>query len=331
MARAAGLLTSKGGFVSHAAVVARGWGIPAVVGASAVEVGDGTIVISGRRFSAGETITIDGSTGEVFAGEVCGNVEIVPEAAKLLSWAGDLGIGIGDGSGPVADRVATDGVADGSALADVEPSGAEKSQDDVVRSLLVRGPSTLESLALSLLADPASLRPLLDGAVAGGMVEISGGCNFRLTADGKLQAGELMVADRERWGVDNAGAALDGFVPLDHRMKDTVTAWQMKEVDSQSVLNDHGDPDYDAGVLARLGSLHDDMVIWLTGLSAGLGRLDAYRVRLERALALARGGDQRYVASPRVESYHSVWFELHEDLIRLSGRKRAEEMAAGRA
>jgi pyruvate,orthophosphate dikinase len=140
-----------------------------------------------------------------------------------------------------------------------------------------------------------------------------------------------MVADRERWGVDNAGAALDGFVPLDHRMKDTVTAWQMKEVDSQSVLNDHGDPDYDAGVLARLGSLHDDMVIWLTGLSAGLGRLDAYRVRLERALALARGGDQRYVASPRVESYHSVWFELHEDLIRLSGRKRAEEMAAGRA
>ena len=39
---------------------------------------------------------------------------------------------------------------------------------------------------------------------------------------------------------------------------------------------------------------------------------------------LARGGDQRYVASPRVDSYHSVWFELHEDLIRLSGKKRAE-------
>jgi hypothetical protein len=41
-------------------------------------------------------------------------------------------------------------------------------------------------------------------------------------------------------------------------------------------------------------------------------------------LDLARSGDQRFVASPRVDSYHSVWFELHEDLIRLSGKKRAE-------
>jgi hypothetical protein len=37
------------------------------------------------------------------------------------------------------------------------------------------------------------------------------------------------------------------------------------------------------------------------------------------------------VASPRVDSYHSVWFELHEDLIRLAGRTRSAETAAGRA
>ncbi len=46
-------------------------------------------------------------------------------------------------------------------------------------------------------------------------------------------------------------------------------------------------------------------------------RYDIYDRRSDRALELARGGDQRYVASPRVDSYHSVWFELHEDLIRL--------------
>ena len=49
-----------------------------------------------------------------------------------------------------------------------------------------------------------------------------------------------------------------------------------------------------------------------------------YGITLGNALELARGGDQRYVASPRVDSYHSIWFELHEDLIRLSGKKRAE-------
>ena len=74
-----------------------------------------------------------------------------------------------------------------------------------------------------------------------------------------------------------------------------------------------------------------DAAAWLEPLVAGLPRLAAYLERLERANAAAQGGDQRYVASPRVDSYHSVWFELHEDLILLAGRNRADEVAAGRA
>ena len=53
--------------------------------------------------------------------------------------------------------------------------------------------------------------------------------------------------------------------------------------------------------------------------------------RLARALERARGGDGKYVASPRVDSFHGAWFELHEDLIILAGRTREEEVAAGRA
>jgi pyruvate,orthophosphate dikinase len=70
MSVAVGILTSTGGLVSHAAVVARGWGIPAVVGAADLVVGaaevttaDGTVV-----FRAGDLITIDGTTGEVWLG-----------------------------------------------------------------------------------------------------------------------------------------------------------------------------------------------------------------------------------------------------------------------
>jgi pyruvate,orthophosphate dikinase len=84
-------------------------------------------------------------------------------------------------------------------------------------------------------------------------------------------------------------------------------------------------------VVGRLAELHRDTTEWLESISgapAGLGR---YVSRLERALALARNGDQRFVASPRVDSYHGVWFELHEELILLAGRSRAEESAAGRA
>jgi pyruvate,orthophosphate dikinase len=56
-----------------------------------------------------------------------------------------------------------------------------------------------------------------------------------------------------------------------------------------------------------------------------------YAARLREAATRAAAGEGKYVASPRVDSYHGTWFELHEDLIRLAGRTRAEETAAGRA
>ena len=72
MARAAGILTSRGGLASHAAVVARGWGIPAVVGAAGIEVRAGQVVVGGRTLDDGDVITIDGESGEVFAGAIAG-------------------------------------------------------------------------------------------------------------------------------------------------------------------------------------------------------------------------------------------------------------------
>jgi pyruvate,orthophosphate dikinase len=109
-----------------------------------------------------------------------------------------------------------------------------------------------------------------------------------------------------------------------------VTAWQLRDPDAQ-VINDHTDAVYDQGVLERLAALHADATAWLTPLEGGCPRLAVYRARLGRALEGALGGDGRYVASPRVDSFHGVWFELHEDLIRLAGRNRADEVAAGRA
>ncbi|MFC4948262.1 pyruvate, phosphate dikinase [Pseudonocardia sp. GCM10023141] len=70
MSVAEGILTSTGGLVSHAAVVARGWGIPAVVGAGELVVGATDVRDATGRvlFAAGDIITIDGSTGEVWLG-----------------------------------------------------------------------------------------------------------------------------------------------------------------------------------------------------------------------------------------------------------------------
>jgi pyruvate,orthophosphate dikinase len=114
-------------------------------------------------------------------------------------------------------------------------------------------------------------------------------------------------------------------------MKEIVTAWQLRPSDGEPVMNDHTDAAYDADVLDRLAALHEDASAFLEPLEPACARLGGYRRRLDRALERARDGDQRYVASPRVDSYHGAWFELHEDLIRLAGRTREEEAAAGRA
>ena len=110
-------------------------------------------------------------------------------------------------------------------------------------------------------------------------------------------------------------------------MKEVVTAWQMRD----GGVNDHADADYDAGVLEQLTAIHAEATAWLAPTEAALPRLGDYGARLGRALDAARSGDGRFVASPRVDSYHGIWFELHEDLIQLAGRTREEETAAGRA
>jgi pyruvate, orthophosphate dikinase len=316
MAKAAGILTSCGGLVSHAAVVARGWGIPAVVGASAVEVDDGTVVIAGRTLAVGDTITIDGSTGEIFEGAITGSCTVVPEAATLLSGAAELGIPIGAAEAP--------GEAPGG------PGAVALTTDDVVRVLVVKGYATPEGAATALRSTPEETSAILDRLVADGLAELAAD-SFRLTADGKTVGREMIATDTATWGAGNAEAALDAFLALDQRMKETVTAWQMRDVDGAQTFNDHADRDYDARVLADLAGLHADADAWLQPLVVGLPRLAAYRERLVLAAALAREGDGRYVASPRVDSYHGVWFELHEDLILLAGRNRADEVAAGRA
>jgi pyruvate,orthophosphate dikinase len=325
MAAAAGILTTTGGLASHAAVVARGWGLPAVVGADTVEVGATKITIGDHEVAVGEALTIDGGTGEVFLGEVIGETVIVPEAEQLLAWAEDLGINIAaidEEETAVTDAEetpASEGVAPG--VANVE---------SMVRLLSIKGFATPDAAAAALQTSEEDASSILDQMTADGLVTMMGSM-FSLSDDGKAIAGELLAEDREAWGGERAEAGLDSFLGLDGRMKIIVTAWQMREVDGSPVLNDHTDADYDAAVLADLEALHVDADIWLANLSQELPRLADYKTRLTRAAELVASGDHDYIASPRLDSYHNVWFELHEDLILLAGRTREDEVASGRA
>ena len=90
MHAAKGILTARGGMTSHAAVVARGMGRPCVSGTGSVSIDAQAkqFTVMGRAFEEGETITIDGATGEVMAGEVeTVQPELAGDFAQLMAWA----------------------------------------------------------------------------------------------------------------------------------------------------------------------------------------------------------------------------------------------------
>ena len=83
-----GILTARGGMTSHAAVVARGMGKTCITGAKAVKVEKGLIRIGDFEVKEGQKITIDGSTGEIFIGEIpTQDPEISTEFKQVMEWA----------------------------------------------------------------------------------------------------------------------------------------------------------------------------------------------------------------------------------------------------
>jgi pyruvate,orthophosphate dikinase len=90
MHAAEGILTARGGMTSHAAMVARGMGKPCVTAAVGLRIDyeDQSFSVAGRRFRKGDTITVDGSSGQVIAGAVkMRRPELTGEFAVLMGWA----------------------------------------------------------------------------------------------------------------------------------------------------------------------------------------------------------------------------------------------------
>ena len=143
----------------------------------------------------------------------------------------------------------------------------------------------------------------------------------RLTDAGRSRLAELL-AD-ERAAVDRAAAdrVYERFLVVNGSLKPLISQWQLSR--------DAAGPDEVAAVLDRLGELHAQVLPVVTAASELVARLRTYADRLDAALRRARDGDMSWLTRPMVDSYHTVWFELHEELIGLAGRTRATEAESG--
>ena len=119
-------------------------------------------------------------------------------------------------------------------------------------------------------------------------------------------------------------AAHGRFESINAELKGLITDWQTLVVGGQRVANDHSNSAYDETVIDRVAALHEKLEPVLKVFTSVVPRFRRYAGRLEAALQRVEAGEHAWVSDATRDSYHTVWFELHEDILRVLGRDRVE-------
>ncbi len=140
---------------------------------------------------------------------------------------------------------------------------------------------------------------------------------FSLTPDGLEVLDKLIAEEGLR---DNEGLkdCYDVFLSINNRVLKVSSDWQMRD----GAPNDHSDTIYDEEVIDRLAELNDRVRSCMRKMGACAPRLAPYGARLDSCLERVQAGDKSAFTAPLAESYHTVWFELHQDLLLTLGLER---------
>jgi DNA-binding MarR family transcriptional regulator len=193
----------------------------------------------------------------------------------------------------------------------------------VLHGLRVKGFAETDVLADVTGLDDVAVVRALEAFAAEGLVTRKTGLQVSgwvLTPQGRAEHEKRLADELDASGARPAVEACYGeFTAINPAFLQVCTDWQLRA----GVLNDHRDAAYDADVVARLVALHEQAQPVVTGLGAGLARFGGYSARLQRAVDKVQGGDGDWFDKPMTDSYHTVWFELHEDLLATLGLERA--------
>lgn len=194
----------------------------------------------------------------------------------------------------------------------------------ILHGLAIKKYATAEAIAGIIGVDPVKVAKILADTETRGLVLSTQG-RSSLTPIGRV----ALTSDYSRYCADLRQnpeflRAYEDFEAVNGALKALITRWQVVEVAGSAIANDHQDKDYDDKVIDALGDLHEHADQVLERMAEQLPRLNVYREKLQKALDQAEEGAIEWVSDAKIESYHTLWFELHEDLLCMLGRQREE-------
>ena len=147
---------------------------------------------------------------------------------------------------------------------------------------------------------------------------------WSLTTPGLAENERRLSAELDQTGArSKVVAAHEVFVALNSRFLVAITNWQIRpRGGDQLAANDHTDWSWDEGVVDELHGLQGQLQPVGEQLAAALARFDGYAERYSAALDRVDRGERAWVAQPKIDSCHTVWMELHEDLLATLGLER---------
>lgn len=195
----------------------------------------------------------------------------------------------------------------------------------VLHGLRLKGFAEASGVAVTTGLDVAAVEEHLAKLAADELVEHHDGgplVGWALTREGRAEQQGLAIDDLAASGATDAvRLAYERFLALNMGLLAVCTDWQVRG----SVPNDHSDDAYDAAVIGRLREIHTEALPIVDDLGQVLDRFAGYAPRLTAALDRLAAGEQEYFTKPIIDSYHTIWFELHEDLLTSLGLERSEE------
>ncbi|OSC40028.1 MarR family transcriptional regulator [Mycobacterium decipiens] len=195
----------------------------------------------------------------------------------------------------------------------------------VLQAVRLKGRVRPADLAATLDENLADVTKTVEQLTAAGL--LVDGTTLRISPSGRDRLSLLLAEERKRVDPTALAAAYDAFRSVNADFKALVTDWQLKD----GTPNVHDDAAYDAAIVARLDDIQQRVLPIVAAAAIQLPRLSAYPAKLGAALDKVKAGDNAWLTRPLIDSYHTVWFELHEELILAAGLTREEAARSGDA